>query len=56
MPKHHHTPGEMRSIVKNPNNPAYAADVANRISLGHQSVPPSPAAPQPATNPPEPKK
>jgi hypothetical protein len=58
MAKHHHTRREMRSIVKNPNNPAYAADLANRISLGHQNVPPPPpaAAPQPASNQPEPKK
>lgn len=53
-----YTPAQMRGIVKNPTSAAYAADRANRIGLGHANVPPPPppAAPQPASNQPEPKK
>ncbi len=53
-----HTSSQMRGIVKNPNNPAYAADIANRSRLGHPNVPaPSTAAePQATTSQPEPKK
>lgn len=42
---------DRRSDVKNPNNPAYEADRANREALGHPNVPP-PAQRQT----PEPKK
>jgi len=44
-------PNDRRSDVKNPNNPAYDADRANREALGHPNVPPP--APQ---QPPPPKK
>jgi hypothetical protein len=29
------TPNEKKSIVKNPNNPAFEADIKNRVKLGH---------------------
>jgi hypothetical protein len=48
-----HSANDHRSIVKNPNNPAYGADRANRGALGHPNVPPPPAAPPPATTQPE---
>ncbi|MBK9002192.1 MAG: hypothetical protein IPM35_41260 [Myxococcales bacterium] len=47
-----YTPNDHRSIVKNHNNPAHAADVANRVALGHiPAAPPPPPAqpPQQAT-------
>lgn len=44
-------PNDQRSIVKNPNNPAYQADIANRQKLGHDVPAPPRAAPQPAANP-----
>lgn len=54
----HYTPAQTRGIVKNPNSSAYAADRANRISLGHENVPPPPpsAAPHPTSNQSGPKK
>jgi len=36
------TPQTQRSNVKNPNNSAHAADIANRARLGHISSPPAP--------------
>lgn len=47
-----YTPNDQRSIVKNPNNPARAADIANRTAQGHiPATPPAPPAqpPQQAT-------
>lgn len=35
-------PNDDRSDVKNPNNPAYEHDRANREQLGHDEVPPPP--------------
>ncbi len=50
MSKHHPTPNDQRSVVKNPTSPQYQADRANRIALGHPNAPPPPSAePQPAT-------
>jgi hypothetical protein len=42
---------DRRSDVKNPNNPAYEADRANREALGHPNVPPpaQPPTPEPKT-------
>lgn len=37
------SPNSQRSDVKNPNNPAYSGDRANRIEQGHANVPPPPA-------------
>lgn len=43
-----HTPNDQRSIVKNPNNAAYATDRGNRIDQGHPNVPPPPpSSPKP---------
>lgn len=39
-------PNDQRADVKNPNNPAHAADAANREKLGHP--PPAPATAPPA--------
>jgi len=36
------TPNDQRSQVKNPNNPTYADDRANRENLGHDNLPPPP--------------
>jgi len=52
MPKHSSppskpTPNNQRSNVKNPNNPAYGADRANREQLGHANLPPPPPPPPP---------
>lgn len=48
MSKKHYTPNDQRSIVKNPNNPAHATDISNRIRQGHSNVPtPPPAPPKP---------
>ncbi len=41
-------PNDDRSDVKNPNNPAYEEDHANRRKLGHPNAPP-PATPPPKT-------
>lgn len=38
-------PNIQRSIIKNPNNSAYTADRANRISQGHPNPPPPPPTP-----------
>jgi len=35
MSKKTYTPNEQRANVKNPNNPAHQADVANRVAQGH---------------------
>lgn len=48
MSKKHHTPAEQRGIVKNPNSPAFIADVNNRIAMGHIEGPPP--APRPPAN------
>jgi hypothetical protein len=40
------TPNDQRSQVKNPNNPAYPADRANREKLGHDNIPPPAPAPK----------
>ncbi len=50
------SPNDQRSNVKNPNNPAYEADRANRIGLGHPAVPPPPPPPPDQTPPAAPKK
>lgn len=42
-----HSPNDQRSIVKNPNNPAYEADRANRVVQGHPDVPQPPVRPAP---------
>lgn len=42
-----YTPNDVRSIVKNPNNPAHAADIANRVALGHFPAAPPPQTAQP---------
>lgn len=52
MANKHHSPNDQRSIVKNPNNPAYEADRANRVVQGHPDVPP----PSPQSAPPPEKK
>jgi hypothetical protein len=36
------TRNDQRGVVKNPNNPAYGADRANREKLGHDNLPPPP--------------
>lgn len=41
-----------RSNVKNPNNPAFVADRANRIQQGHPNTPATP----PKTSAPDPQK
>jgi hypothetical protein len=47
--KQGYSPNDQRSVVKNPNNPAYWADRQNRIDQGHPTrpgatpLPPSPA-------------
>ena len=47
------SPNDQRSNVKNPNNPAYEADQANRIKLGLDEVEPEPQAqPQAPSQPP----
>ena len=47
MAKSNQNPSAQRSNAKNPNNPAYVADRANRIAQGHPDPPPAP--PPPAT-------
>lgn len=42
-----HSPNDQRSIIKNPNNPAYEADRANRVVQGHPDVPQPSARPTP---------
>lgn len=44
-----HSPNDQRSIIKNPNNPAYEADRANRVVQGHPDVPQP--VPQPPAHP-----
>jgi hypothetical protein len=44
------SPNDQRSITKNPNNPAYEADRANRSGLGHDVPPPVPQAQPPAAH------
>ncbi len=46
MTKKSQTANDQRSFTKNPNNPAYVADRANRVGLGHADPPPPPP-PQP---------
>lgn len=53
MSKKAPSPNDQRSNAKNPNNPAYAADLANRASTG-TAVPPVNAPPWSPTS--EPKK
>jgi len=48
MSNKQHSPNDQRGIVKNPNNPAYTADRANRIQQGHANPPPAPAPAQPS--------
>ncbi len=45
------SPNDQRSVTKNPNNPAYEADRANRVVQGHPDVPTParPAQPVPET-------
>jgi hypothetical protein len=45
------SPNDQRGVIKNPNNPAYEADRANRVVQGHPDVPPParPAQPAPGT-------
>ena len=55
----HPSSNDQRSTVKNPNNPAYQADRANRIEQGHPNPPPAAPrapAPQPAPAPQQPSK
>ncbi|MBK6515722.1 MAG: hypothetical protein IPG04_16890 [Polyangiaceae bacterium] len=47
-----HAANNQRSNVKNPNNPAYNSDRANRIQQGHPSTPAAP----PETTAPDPQK
>lgn len=46
------SPNDDRSIVKNPNNPAFHADQANRQAQGHPDVTPSPPPAEPPAAPP----
>ncbi len=38
MSRKQHTPNDERSIVKNPNNPAYHADLANRAAQAERAA------------------
>jgi hypothetical protein len=40
------SPNDQRSITKNPNNPAYDADQANRIQQGIENAAPPPESTQ----------
>jgi hypothetical protein len=51
--KKHASPNDQRSNAKNPNNPAYEADQANRVRQGLPDALPEPQPePQPPTQPP----
>lgn len=54
--KHRPSPNDQRSVVKEPGTPAFEADRANRLKLGHPDVPPPAQPKQPATSPTGPKK
>lgn len=49
MSAKNHSPNDQRGIVKNPNNPAYAADRANRERQRHGNTPPAQQPGKPAS-------
>jgi hypothetical protein len=49
--KKQHSPNDERSIVKNPNNPAFEHDAANRSRQGQPAPATSPMPPNPQPSP-----